>query len=268
MYRIQKKETVLSIRKYVCMLSFACCVLSKASAQLERNNVFMGGANLAAMGLSGLKTSAIGNEISMEGVGGFGGSRLLYSQINGSPYLVDSFQTAAVYSRDNKFLGNYKVRFNTASQQFHFINEKSQENVIPENLVGRIIVGNGDTGNSTQVFSNCITGISMNGINVDKYVQVLAEGEASFYKYIYKHVISKENSLKAEPDYYFATSVNYFLHVNGKITYLKKLSESAVKELLPEMNNISNVQKEYNFKNESGILAYVNDWNSSKTIKK
>ncbi len=108
----------------------------------------------------------------------------------------------------------------------------------------------------------------MNGINVDKYVQVLAEGEASFYKYIYKHVISKENSLKAEPDYYFATSVNYFLHVNGKITYLKKLSESAVKELLPEMNNISNLQKEYNFKNESGILAYVNDWNMNKTIKK
>lgn len=267
MHNIRHTPKILLVYKLIGLLMTCLCMVASTYAQVERNSVFMGGANIAAMGLSGLKTSAIGNEISIDGVGNIGGPKLLYSQINGSPYLTDSFRIAAVYSRENKFLGNYQVRFNLASQQFHFLNEKSLENVIPENLVGKIVVGNTDKGNSVQTFTNSITGISMNGITIDKYVQILAEGSASLYKYLYKHVISKENSLKAEPDYYFATSVNYFLHVNGKITYVKKLNEANIKELLPELKGKSKVQKEYNFKNESDVIDYINDWNLYSTLK-
>lgn len=267
MLKIKNLEIPLCMAMPLNLLFFCVIMFGSASAQVERNSVFMGGANLAAMSLSGLKTSAIGNEITIEGAGNLGGPKLLYSQINGTPYMVDSFSKAAVYSRDNKFLGNYSVRFNLASQQFHFLNEKSQENVIPENLVGRIVVENNDKSKFNQTFSNTITGISMNGITVDKYVQILAEGNASFYKYVYKHVISKENSLKAEPDYYFATSVNYFIHVDGKITYVKKLSEANIKELLPEGRTKSKVLKEYNFKNESDVIDYINNWNLNSTIK-
>lgn len=267
MYKINIKQKDIFTSKWGILLIVFLTIQHTLFAQVERNSVFMGGANIAAMGLSGLKTSAIGNEISIDGVGNLGGPKLLYSQINGSPYLSDSFQVAAIYSRENKFLGNYPVRFNLASQQFHFLNEKSQENVVPENLVGKIVLGNDQKGSSKQIFTNIITGISMNGIIVDKYVQILSDGNASLYKYVYKHVISKENSLKAEPDYYFATSVNYFIRVNDKTTYIKKLNEANIKELVPETNSRLTGRREYNFKNESEVVDYINNWNLNTTIK-
>ena len=233
-------------------------------------NAYAQPGNVAGMGLSGVRVSPVNMELNVDGMTNLGSSRLLYSQVNGSPFLTDAFNSADVFSRDNKFLGNYPVRFNLASEQFHFLNEASKEYVVPESLVGKIVMKEGlGQFRGGEVFTNCINGISMNGIKVDKFVQVLVEGEASLYKYSYRRVISKENSLKPNPDYYFATLAHYFINVAGTIKYIKKFNASGIRELLPERQGMSRNAGAYNFKNEAELIGYINDWNlaSSKKIK-
>jgi len=261
----------MSYQKFtsICFFGFFLLlnsITSNCIGQTERASIYTGGANLAAGGLSGFRTNAVSNEISMDGVGKVGGSRLLYTQIKGSPFLNDGFQMAVLYSADDKSLGNYPVRYNLASQQFHFLDRDSTELVVPENVVAKIILL-GSEKQASKTYTNVIKGISMNGIVVDKYVEILVEGKASFLKYTYKHVISKESSLNPVPDYSFATSTNYFISVGSEVKFIKKLNEENVLELVPQKNeNQSKVH--YNFKNESDVAAYINNWNKITGDKK
>jgi hypothetical protein len=256
----------IAILYFLGFFSFINLVSIICVGQTERASTYTGGANLVAGGLSGFRTNAVSNEISMDGVGKMGGSKLLYTQIKGSPFLSDGFQMAVLYSADDKSLGNYLVKYNLASQQFHFLDHDSTELVVPENLVAKIVMV-GSEKQTPKTFSNVIKGISMNGIIVDKYVEILADGSASFLKYTYKHVISKESSLNPVPEYSFATSTNYFIRVGSQIKFIKKLNEENVLEMVPQKNeNHSKVN--YNFKNESDVAAYIANWNKISVDKK
>ena len=223
-----------------CALLIVILFISPLSSfsQTESTSTYTGSATFAASGLSGIRANPASNEVTVDGMPNNGNAKLQYAEINGSPFLDDAFKIADIYSKENKLLGTYPVRFNMASQQFHFLQD-STEYEIPENIVGKIILKNTDAPAKTlSTYSNMIENISINGMKIDKFVEVLVEGYISFYKYTYKHVIYKESSLNPKPFYYFTISTNYFIGKANDVRFIKKLNAENILELIPQSSKI------------------------------
>lgn len=101
-----------------CMKICSCFLLMCISIDLSAQSQGMRENTRAE--LDGIKTSSVTNEIFIEGNGNFNNQRLAYSQIQGSPFWNDIFYPADLYVSGNKNIGRYLVRYNLASQEFHY----------------------------------------------------------------------------------------------------------------------------------------------------
>ena len=221
--------------------------------------------------LDGIKTSSVTNEIYIDGNGQSNNQRLAYSQIQGSPFWNDIFYPADLYVSGNKSIGRFLVRFNLASQEFHYKGKDSIELVVSTEMVNRIVLYNTpDTINGTTVFVKNIPGLLLNDKLINDYVQQMNSGKYILYKHTKRAVVVADSLFGAAKRYYFGSTNTYFIQTPKEVIQLKKISEDNILSSLPPINEMEKWIKENKIKmnREPDVLRFLTYYNQHIEIKR
>jgi hypothetical protein len=221
--------------------------------------------------LDGIKTSSVTNEIFVEGNGNYNNQRLAYSQIQGSPFWNDIFYPADLYVSGNKNIGRYLVRYNLASQEFHYKGKDSVELVVSTEMVNRIVLYNSaDTINGTSVFVKNIPGLLLNDKLINDYVQQMNVGKYILYKHTKRAVVIADSLFGAVKRYYFGSTNTYFLQTPKEVIQLKKISDDNILSSIPPINEMEKWIKENKIKmnRELDVLRFLTYYNQHIEIKR
>lgn len=221
--------------------------------------------------LDGIKTSSVTNEIYIDGNGSSNNQRLAYSQIQGSPFLNDTFYPADLYVSGNKTIGRFMVRYNLASQEFHYKGKDSIELVVSTEMVNRIVLYNTpDTTNGASVFVKNIPGLLLNDKLINDYVQQMNVGKYVLYKHTKRAVVVADSLFGAAKRYYFGSTNTYFLQTPKEVIQLKKISEDNILSSIPPINEMEKWIKENKIKmnREPDVLRFLTYYNQHIEIKR
>lgn len=221
--------------------------------------------------LDGIKTSSVTNEIYIDGNGNSNNQRLAYSQIQGSPFWSDMFYPADLYVSGNKAIGRFLVRYNLASQEFHYKGKDSIELVVSAEMVNRIVLYNTpDTINGTTVFVKNIPGLLLNDKLINDYVQQMNVGKYILYKHTKRAVVVADSLFGAAKRYYFGSTNTYFLQTPKEVIQLKKISEDNILSSIPQINEMGKWIKENKIKmnREPDVLRFLTYYNQHIEIKR
>ncbi len=194
-----------------------------------------------------------------EPVLGLFGGRINYDEIKGSPFWMNEWQEAYLYSSKG-YIGTYRVRINLATGELCFLKD-SEELVLVDNFITKIVFQNA---NDSSVFISKVPNLLLNNKPVDGYVQVLNFGKYQLLKYTKRKLASAESPSHTSKSYYFTDDINYFIKSDEKIELIKKVNKEAVLFYLPSSSSYNAWIKEnnINFKNEKDIARFLNYYNA------
>lgn len=189
--------------------------------------------------------------------------RIPYDKIKGSPFWSDEYKLAALYSGEN-IISIRPIKLNLATNEIYF--SKNDEELVLESIdVGKLIFyQGGDTSVTAATFINKVPNLSINGLRVDDFVQVLNQEKYQLLKYT-KRIVRDEDSLfGTQKRYFFRDELHYFVRVDDKIDKIKKLNEEYLFSLLPSSSNHKAWIKDnkINFKKEEDLIRFLNYYNS------
>lgn len=239
------------------------CMYISSQSQVMRENT--------RAELDGFKTHSVTNEIYIDGNWKSNNQRLAYSQIQGSPFLNDTFYPAELYVSGNRTIGRFMVRFNLASQEFHYIGKDSIELVVSTEMVNRIVLHNTtDTINGVSVFVKNIPGLLLKDKLINDYLQQMNVGKYVLYKHTKRAVVVADSLFGAAKRYYFGSTYTYFLQTPKEVIQLKKISEDNILSSIPPSNEMEKWIKENKIKmnREPDVLRFLTYYNQHIEIKR
>jgi hypothetical protein len=187
-------------------------------------------------------------------------SSIPYDQITGSPFWNDSLKIARLYS-SKSYQGIYPVRLNFATNEIYFQRDL-EELVLTEDLITRIVFPGKD---DSAVFISHVPNMLLNGKPIDAFIQVLNSGNYQLLKFLRRKVVAVETPSRTSKSYHFANEVSYFIKVDKRIEFIRKLSKENILLFLPRASSLDSWSKENNisFKNENDIVRVLTYYNSS-----
>lgn len=252
-----------------CLKIFCCFLLMFFSIDLSAQSQGMRENTRAE--LDGIKSSSVNNEVFIDGKGIFNNQRLSYSQIQGSPFWDDIFYPADLFVSGNIKIGRFLVRYNLASQEFHYKGKDSIELVVSTEMVNRVVLYNTtDTINGTSVFVKNIPGLLLNDKLIDDYVQQMNGGKYILYKHTKRAVVIADSLFGAAKRYYFGSTNTYFLQTPKEVIQVKKISEDKILSSIPHIQGMENWIKENKIKmnREPDVLRFLTYYNQHIEIKR
>lgn len=252
-----------------CIIIFCCFLLMCNSMDISAQSQGMRENTRAE--LDGIKSSSVTNEVFIDGKGNFNDQRLAYSQIQGSPFWNDIFYPADLYVSGNKNIGRFLVRYNLASQEFHYKGKDSIELVVSSEMVNRIVLFNTpDTMNGASIFVKNVPGLLLNDKLMNDYVQQMNVGKYILYKHTKRAVVVADSLFGAAKRYYFGSTQTYFLQTPKEVIQLKKISDDNILSSIPYNNETEKWIKENKIKmnRELDVLRFLTYYNQHIEIKR
>ena len=185
--------------------------------------------------------------------------RIDYDKIKGSPFWMDAYQPALLYTNTG-YIGTLPVRLNFATGELYFLKD-SEEVVLVNNFVAKIVFRNA---NDSSVFISRVPNLLFNNNPVDGFVQALNFGKYQLLKYTIRKLASEESPSHTSKNYYFTDVIIYFIKSNEKLECIKKLNKENIFFYLPSSSSYNAWLKEntINFKNEKDIVRFLNYYNA------
>ena len=187
-----------------------------------------------------------------------------YIQVKGNAYLNDDWVTGTLYLTNDRTISNVRFKYDNYGQFVVVYNDKLNRLVLPEpNLVTAFSY---NQGNVNRYFKRVNSDFGVKKVHSDYFLEVLYEGNISFYKLYLKSTLP----LKVPEMPYideFISEERYYIYLKGnyEIAHLKK---SYLKQRFPQYKkeishyartNKLKLKKEADF---AKMIAYLGQLNS------
>ena len=183
-----------------------------------------------------------------------------YANVNGTPFLNDEWQMAAVMLANDVLAENVKVRINLLENTLHYLDEEGKEMVSTQPI--KSVVFKNAASDTSAVFVTRRF-VKEGGEKLpDAWMQLLEKGKASLLKMVHKE-------LKDDPKQYgsatvtqsIVTDMRYYVWYQNELTRVKNVTEIA--DLLVNSKLYARVDKmKKNSKSEEDMrsaIAYFNN---------
>jgi hypothetical protein len=220
--------------------------------------------------LSGAKFTMAVHEVNFEGVGS-GGQRLNYNQIKGSPFWMEDYSIASLYSYDNLMLGKARVKMNFLTNEIYYLDKEGRELVAPREIVSKVVIHPpSDTSKKLTVFRSSPAEIFLNDKPVYDYVQELNEGDLKLMKLTRRKVGSADSLFGTMKRYFFTTDEYFFVAYKRSINHVKKLSRESILAYVPASSEFDKwiSDNKISFKKEEDIVRFFNYYNQQQMVGK
>ncbi len=204
------------------------------------------------------------NEIYADGVSKIDSKKITYAEVQGSPFLYDSFFPSDVFDTQNRKIGRFMIRFNLATQELHFLNNDSIELVISDPVSKIVMFSKNTSVDSPEVFLKMGYDFLSISDQLKGLVQQMNNGKYSLYKFTKKSVIFVDSPLEAAKRNYFRSASLYFLKTPTMLIQLKKLSSDQIMSNLDSSNLFEKWIRENGLKlnKEEDVVKCLDYYNS------
>lgn len=214
--------------------------------------------------LSSFKTANMSLNIDPYGVLDRDGkaSSLKYADIGGSPFLIDDWKMATIYDINDKKMTNVKVKFNTNSDQIHYLDANEKELVADKTIIKRVAIENDE--NTSIILQKGFTG-TKNNLQSYQFVQVLNEGHIQLLKQYINHVVQKDSLFGTiKVNKFSPFSIYYIKTGDNSVVALRKLDQEELYQLLPNSTFIGNYKmSKKKLKNEDDFITFIMAYNKN-----
>lgn len=186
-----------------------------------------------------------------------------YVDIGGSPFLFDDWRQANIYDDNLKKIASVKVRFNTYSNQIHFLDSKEQELIADKGSIKKIEILK-NTNNEVELVLEKGFSSPKTSLTIDQFVQVLNEGHTQLIKQITNKIVEKDSLVGTVKVLKFSSSSFYFLETGVKCEPLKRIDQAEIFGLLTKKDVIESFEKnnKQKLRKEKDAIEFLNYYNS------
>jgi len=142
--------------------------------------------------------------------------------VSGSPYLEDAWQEGKLMIAENRAYIPLTFKLNLLDNSLHFRDSAGRE-MITNSRIKDLIITNPNYGEMHFTQVDAIPDQPNSGSNV--WVQVLANGKASLYKYIRKQLVETRPYGSSTVEQRINDAEFYYMSLEGKMMRLKKVKE-------------------------------------------
>ncbi len=191
-----------------------------------------------------------------------------YSDISGTPFLLGDWRKAILYDIGLHPIATIMVKYNSYSDQIHFLDEKETELVANKEVLKRVTLLLDSVEGLKEV--NLEKGFtdSKNILRPHQFVQVLNEGKVQLLKQNVNTVIRKDSLFGTIKINAFSENTFYYLkYTPTSIEKLRKLDQLELYALLPNKLIIEEFKKKKNkLKNIKDYIEFLNFYNQQISL--
>ncbi len=188
-----------------------------------------------------------------------------YSDISGTPFLFEDWRMANIYDISNKKIAQVKVKYNTNTDQIHFLDDKEKELVADKIVIQKVeIISNEDNNEPAIRFEKGLTD-TKGGLKSYQFVQVLNDGSIQILKQFSNQILQKDSLFGTMKIYKFSPNASFYLKTGNNVISLRKLDQEELYSILPNKELILNYAKnKKKIKSEKDFIDFLNYYNKGK----
>jgi hypothetical protein len=228
-------------------------------------NFAQSGSGNASMGeMSSFKTANLTYNIDPFGAVDRDGTMkgMKYADISGSPFLVDEWRESIIYDAYYKIIGKVKIKYNTNSDQIHFLDLKEQELVADKNIIKRVAIIDPENKDKFSTILEKGFRDNNNKLQPPQFVEVLNEGNIQLLKQYFNHIVQKDSLFSTIKINKFSPFSIYYLKTANSIINISKLDYNSVINILPNKELIETYsKKKKKLKSEEDFIEFLNFYN-------
>ncbi len=186
-----------------------------------------------------------------------------YADIGGSPFLIDDWRLAIIYDVNLKKIAVVKIRFNTYSNQIHYLDNKDQELIADKGALKKIDILKADDKEVELILEKGFTS-EKNKLANDQFLEVLNTGSVKLLKQITNKIVEKDSLVGTAKVIKFSSSVSYYLNKENSCERLRKLDQSEIFALLTNKDVVAEYEKnnKQKLRKEKDVIEFLNYYNS------
>lgn len=234
------------------------------------NSQVNGSGSAAAPEMSSLKTANLTYNIDPFGVYDLDGmvKGMKYADISGTPFVFGDWRKATIYDLGLHPIATIKVKYNSYSDQIHFLDEKETELVANKDIIKKVILLNDSIDGSKEIVLEKGFTDSKSILSVNRFVQVLNDGKVQLFKQNTTKIIQKDSLFATLKVNTFSENKFYFLkYTPTSVEKLRKLDQSELYALLPNKAIIEAYSKKKSkLKNEKDFIDFLNFYNQQLSL--
>lgn len=251
---------ILAKSNYMKIINLVFCLTIGivANAQIGNN----GSGTAGAGEISSFKSANMSLNIDPFGVIDRDGTILgiRYADISGTPFLFESWRLASIIDIGNKKIAQVKVKYNTNSDQIHFLDEKDKELVADKSIIRKVeIIADLENNEPAIKFEKGFTD-TKSILKPYQFVQVLNDGPIQILKHFTNQILQKDSLFGTMKIYKFSPNAIYFLKIANNIMSIRKLDQAELYGLLPNQALVINYTKK-KLKSEKDFIEFLNYYN-------
>lgn len=188
-----------------------------------------------------------------------------YNRIRGNAFWQDEWQKAYFFDSRDSAKGNYRAKFNFATQEVHYINKMGEEQAaIPGELKTIVFMQKEDSNKVSSIFRMPIDEIRIKANCKKCYIQELNQGDTKLLKITKREVRSADSLFGTQKRYYFNDTEEYFVQTGEQYNKIKRLSKDAFFAHIPGKTVYDAWIKEkgLRFNNESDYIIFLEHYNT------
>ena len=186
-----------------------------------------------------------------------------YADISGTPFVFGDWRKAIIYDLGLHPIATIKVKYNSYSDQIHFLDEKETELVANKEIIKKVILLYDSADGSKEIVLEKGFTDSKSILRAHQFVQVLNEGKVQLLKQNTNKIIQKDSLFATLKVNTFSENTYYFLkYTPTSVEKLRKLDQAELYALLPNKAIIEEYSKKKSkLKNEKDFIDFLNYYN-------
>ena len=229
------------------------------------NSQNAGSGSAAGPEMSSLKTANLTYNIDPFGAYTVDGmvKGMRYADISGTPFVFGDWRKAIIYDLGLHPIATIKVKYNSYSDQIHFLDEKETELVANKEIIKKVILLYDSADGSKEIVLEKGFTDSKSILRAHQFVQVLNEGKVQLLKQNTNKIIQKDSLFATLKVNTFSENTYYFLkYTPTSVEKLRKLDQAELYALLPNKAIIEDYSKKKSkLKNEKDFIDFLNYYN-------
>ncbi len=229
------------------------------------NSQNAGSGSAAGPEMSSLKTANLTYNIDPFGAYTVDGmvKGMRYADISGTPFVFGDWRKATIYDLGLHPIATIKVKYNSYSDQIHFLDEKETELVANKEIIKKVILLYDSADGSKEIVLEKGFTDSKSILRAHQFVQVLNEGKVQLLKQNTNKIIQKDSLFATLKVNTFSENTYYFLkYTPTSVEKLRKLDQAELYALLPNKAIIEDYSKKKSkLKNEKDFIDFLNYYN-------
>ncbi len=185
-----------------------------------------------------------------------------YSDISGTPFLFEDWRLANIYDIGDKKIAKVKIKFNTNSDQIHFLDEKDKELVADKSIIRKVeILIDAEYNTPSMNLEKGYTD-TKGLLKSYQFVQVLNEGSIQILKQFTNQILQKDSLFGTLKIYKFSPNASFYLKNGTNVIALRKLDQDELYGLLPNKELVLNYSKnKKKLKTENDFIDFLKFYN-------